>query len=268
MKKVFALLLSAAMAVLLCVPAFAATKAETVTVSLSTLEEANPRDADTLIQEIQYLAYCNDVIDRDSGMLQTDSTAQAKAAAREKLDRGYISQKQYDDAVQAADDLSLKQTTESNQRAESLLKLRNLLELDFADKLIVKPADYSKINLDKKLSNVHYDKNLKDWVEEFSVDNAQYINSFKSAYDTMKLANAAYASDQAKYETKKADAAAMQQKFATGYATQKQVDDINRELQALQYTVDKDRNSVYSAYLIYDFMRDQGYNPLTGVTAA
>jgi len=53
----------------------------------------------------------------------------------------------------------------------------------------------------------------------------------------------------------------MQQKFTKGYATKKQADDITLELQTLEGTVAKEKNSLYIAYLRYDFMRDNGDSP-------
>lgn len=261
MKKLISLLLCSALAVSVCVPAFAADdKGDTVTVSLSNIEDIMPEPQGVshveqlLTVQKQYLTYCNDVLDRDTAPGQMDSKTQAQQSAQKKLELGYISQKEYNDAVQAVTDLSNSQMTQSSVRSQDLLKLRSLFELDDEDKLIVNPADYSKIDLTAKLSNVNYQKDLDDLY-----DKDAYEQTFKSLYDSMTQANRTYTSDSAKYQTKQADAQSMQQKFTKGYATQKQVDDINLELQTLGNTVAKDRNNLYMAYLSYDFMRDNGY---------
>lgn len=261
MKKLFALLLSAVLAITVCVPAFAATKGETVTVSLDSLEEFH--DAEQVQQEVQYLKFCNDVLSSDANSLQYDGKSQTQAAAQKKLELGYISQKDYDDAVKAVTDQTDGQLPQSSQRAEDLLNLRHLLGLNDEDKLIVKPADYSTVDLDTKLSNVNYGRDLDHWMDDYGNDldgseRGAQAEQFKSLYDALRLVSQTYQSDKTSYDTKASDAAQMQQKYDRGYATKQQVDDINRELATLSNTVARDRNSVYSAYLQYDFMRDQG----------
>ncbi len=262
MKKQISLLLAVAVVALSSVPAFAASNK--VTVSLDKMEEVIIPNTDygtfsrQLLQtQIQYLTYCNDVLSGSSNSMQYDSKSQAQDTAKKKYEMGYISLKEYQDAMQTVTDQTDGQLQQSNQRAQDLLKLRHLIGLDDEDKLTVKPADYSNINLSKKLSNINYSKDLKDWADDFG---SSQIETFKQLYDSMRLANQTYQSDLAKYETKKADAELVKQKFDRGYATQKQLDDINNELQTLSNTVAKDQNTVYSAYLQYDFMRDQGYS--------
>lgn len=267
MKKLFALLLSAVLAVTVCVPAFAADTKEgiTVTVSLDNLEDVTASNPDygtysqVLLQtQLKYLQFCNDVLSSSDNSLQYDGKSQTQAAAQKKLELGYISQKDYDDAVQAVTDQTDGQIQQSSQRAEDLLNLRHLLGLDDEDKLIVKPADYSTIDLDRKLSSVHYDQDLDNWSEEF--ENGD-VETFKNLYDTLRQASQTYQSDKADYDKKASDAAQMQQKYDKGYATKQQVDDINRDLTTLSNTVAKDKNSAYSAFLRYDYMRDNGESP-------
>ncbi len=261
MKKLISLLLCSALAVSVCVPAFAAEdKGDTVTVSLSNIEDIMPEPAgisheeQLLSVQKQYLTYCNDILDRDTAPGQMDNKTQAQQSAQKKLVLGYISQKEYNDAVQAVTDLSNSQMSQSSVRSQDLLKLRTLLDLDEEDKLVVHPADYSKIDLTAKLSNINYQKDLDDLY-----DKETYEQTFKSLYDSMTLASRTYSSDSTKYATKQTDAQNMQQKIAQGYATQQQLDSINLELQTLGNTVAKDRNTLYMAYLSYDFMRDNGY---------
>lgn len=256
MKKAFSILLSIMLVFSVCVPVFAAT---TVTVSLDNLDNLMPgaSDAQLLNLQVQYLTYCNNLLDRDSGGVQYDSKSQAQAAAQKKLELGYISQKEYNDAVQAVTDLTSSQQTQSNQRADNLLKLRHMLNLGDDEGLAVRPADYSKINLDQLLSNISYSKDLNNWKDTFQSSD---VETFQSLYNSMKLASQTYQSDKAKYDSKKASADLMQQKYNRGYISKKQADDANSELQTLSNTVAKDKNSLYTAYLQYDFMRDNGHS--------
>lgn len=262
MKKIMSMLLSFLLVVSVSVPAFAAQTGQTVTISLDNINDIMPpqpgasHEQQLMNLQKQYLTYCNDVFDRGSASGQYDSKTQAQDAARKKLELGYISQKEYNDAVQAVSDLSSSQQAPSNQRAQDLLKLRNLLGLDDVDQLIVKPADYSKVDFTTKLSSVKYAKDLEDLKLEPS-----QVETFKSLYDALTQANSAYQLDSGKYQTKQAQVQLMQQKFAKGYASKKQVNDITLELQTLESTVAKEKNSVYIAYLRYDFMRDNGYSP-------
>lgn len=259
MKKLVSILLSFILVASVCVPAYAADKGDTVTVSLDNISDIMPASNEQQLINLQkqYLTYCNDVLDRGSASEQYDSKAQVQAAAQKKLDLGYISQKEYNDTVQSVSDLNVSQQTQSNQRSQDLLKLRHMLELDDVDKLIVKPADYSKIDLTAKLSKINYAKDL----EELTDLETSQVETFKSLYDVMTQASHTYQSDNAKYLTKQTDAQLMQQKFTKGYATKKQVDDISLELQTLENTVAKEKNSLYIAYLRYDFMRDNGDSP-------
>ncbi len=274
MKKIISMLLSLLFVASICVPAFAAEKYDTVTISLDNIEDImpEPEGVDHVINllnlQAQYLTYCNDVLVRSSNSGQTDSNAQTQTAAQKKLELGYISQKEYDDLVQSNNDTTVSQQTQTNQRAADLLKLRHMLELDDADKLVIKSADYSEIDLSAKLSNVRYDKDLEnlDLADLSAGDSSDTeltgkVESFKALYNTLMQADHAYELDSGNYETKKTQAQLMQQKFANGYATQKQVNDINLELQTLGNTVAKEKNSLYIAYLRYDYMRDNGESP-------
>lgn len=261
MKKLISIFLCLVLAVSFSIPAFAADddKGDTVIVSLSNIEDIMP-EPEGIAHEQQlinlqkaYLTYCNDVLDRNSAPAQYDSKSQEQQAAQKKLELGYISQKEYDDTVQAVTDLSNSQHTQSSKREEDLLKLRNLFELDDEDKLVVNTPDYSKINLDERLSNINYSKDLDD--QDFEPSD---VLTFKSLYDSMTLASRTYHADSDKYQTTLTDAQSMQQKVTNGYATQKQLDDINLQLKTLESTVAKDKNSLYMAYLSYDFMRDNG----------
>lgn len=275
MKKIISILLCIILSVSFCVPSFASTKSDTVTVSLNKVEDLvidnsnyGSNDSErTLRAQIQYLTYCNDVLNMNTNTDAYNSKSAAQDIAKKKLELGYISQKEYNDTVQAVTDQTNGQQSQSNQRQQDLLTLRHMFGLDDVDKLVVSAADYSSVDLDKKLSNLNYTNALKDWElyklsgsDATDSDNTSKVETFKKLYNSLKLVNQTYQSDNDTYQKKLADAQSMQQKLQNGYASQKDVDDINQEVQKLANTVAIDRNNVYMAYLKYDFMRDNGYS--------
>lgn len=272
MKKTVALLISLMLAILTCIPAYAATKSATVTVKLGNLEnlmlEDAPHDLQLLNVQMKYLSYCNDVITTDLDTLTYNTKVQAQQTAKKKLAQGYLTQKEYNDAVQAVTDQLNAQQANSIKKSQDSLALRHMFGLDDADRMVVEPVDYTSVNLEQKLSGLSYTGALKhnEWynLSGSDAEDAEItgdVEKLKQLYDSLKTADQKYQTDNDSYQKKQADAQTMQQKLKYGYATRKDADDLNSEVRQLTDTVAIDRNNVYMAYLQYDYMRDHGESP-------
>lgn len=264
MKRTVSLLVTLLLVLSIITPAYAKTKSETVTVSLDKIEDLLIKaTSDQILKaKLQYLTCCNDALTTVSNANTYDSKTQAQAIAEKKLELGYISQKEYDDTIKSLKDTVTGQTTDTSTRAQHLLSLRHLFGLDDDDKMVVKAADYSKINLDK-INNVSYKRDLKDNdLNDLSGNDAtdsikiQKVETLKKNYEALKKASLTYQTALTDYQTKESDAKLAQSKFQQGYATKQELDDINRDLSTLKTTLDADRNDLYAAYLQYDYVRN------------
>ncbi|QEY35804.1 hypothetical protein FL966_12470 [Caproiciproducens galactitolivorans] len=264
MKKAVSFLIMFAFVLSITVPAYAKTKSETVTVSLDKIEDLliNPTSEELLNAQLLYLTCCNDALKTATNANTYDSKAQELAIAEKKLELGYISQKEYEDIAKSLKDTSTSQVTDTNTRAQNLLSLRHMFGLDDDDKMIVKAADYSKINLNK-INNASYKRDLKDNdLNDLSGSDATdteltgKVEALKRSYDALYQASLTYQTSLTDYQKKEADAKLTQSKYQQGYATKQEVDDINRELSTMKITVDINRNNLYAAYLKYDFLRN------------
>lgn len=277
MKKLISILTALVMAVSVSSAAFAASTSETVSVSLDKIGDLIPTttSSDTfsvqlLKAQLQYLTCCNDALSTNSNANNTKSTAQAEEDAKKKYELGYISKKEYDNAVNATTDLTASQESAVSQREKDMLTLRHMFGLDDDDKMVLKSADYTDINL-AKIPGISLKSSLKEWnLYDLSGSDAtdteltSKVETFKSLYNAMELAYGTYQTDLSKYESKQKDAALVKEKYEMGYATKRELDDITLETDTLKNTVDKDRNNAYAAYLRFDFLRQNGYEGTMG----
>jgi len=271
LKKIFSLFLAVLITVTAGIPAFAATrKGDTVTLSMENLEDLLPGnsqsgtyDQQLLSAQIQYLTYCNDMLITDSDTYTYNSKVQERDNAKKKYEQGYGSKKAYDDAVQAVTDQLNSQQQHSMKRSQDSLVLRHMLELDDVDKLVVKPMDYSKLDLEAKINNINYKSDLKKlgWNDLSGSDASDSemtggVEAFHTLYNALKSAGDQYHQNNDTYQKKLNDLQTTKQKVAAGYAFQKELDDLNQEVQVLANTVAQNKNSLYMAYLKYDYARD------------
>ncbi len=277
MKKLISILTVLAMAVSVSSAAFAASTSETVSVSLDKIEDLIPTttssdtfSAQLLKAQLQYLTCCSDALTTNSNANSTQSTTQSEEDARKKYELGYISKQEYDDAVKATTDLTASQESAVSQREKDMLTLRHMFGLDDDDKMVLKSADYTDINL-TKISGISLNNSLKEWnlydlsgSDATDTETTGKVETFKSLYNAMELAYSTYQNDLSKYESKQKDSALIKEKYDKGYATKKELDDITLETGTLKNTADKDRNSAYAAYLRFDFLRENGYDGTTG----
>lgn len=236
----------------------------------------------------QYISFCVDNVQLQADQVSADNDKKTLSLKSGQLSGGYISQKDYNDALNQANKSKNTLDEQQSKVVREKWELKTLLnipdgvnftilpvtaaDLDItgipsvnysADAILMVTRNTDIINAEQK-----YDTTKDDATNSSStIDNA-YISwqqtissrktSFQQLYDSMMSSYQTWQLDTQTVQRKTNDLAVEKQKLAQGFSSQTKVDQANLDLLLAEATAALDQSNAYSTLMSYNNMKN-GY---------
>ena len=236
----------------------------------------------------QYISFCVDNVQLQADQVSADNDKKTLSLKSGQLSGGYLSQKDYNDALDQANKSKNTLDVQQNKVIREKAGLKTLLNIPDGVNFTILPVTAADMNItgipsidyggdsilmitrntdiiaaeqkydvtkdDRSNSSATIDNTYISWQQTISDRKA----SFKQLYDSMMSSYQTWQLDTQTVARKTNDLAVEKQKLAQGFSSQTKVDQANLNLLLAQATAALDQSNAYSTLMSYNNMKN-GY---------